>query len=434
MGKCSVQDVIDRVVENIGVLKTESDIYKVLDKNSLIEYISMELQRRNNTTLQKTISDLQSKLVPATDNVKPEPEPEEKTNTKDTEVPTTPVDGDGAKVTKPKSSDTINKDDEAYTGLFSWLISKVGDKIGDFSSLPPHISLIDIVISNQYGTSYMHGVHNVKNNKSEIAVLDRYKVEQLANGLTSANIVKYIRTYQTSLSTTRELFTKSIKNYKKIVATEKDKSVREKYKWYIELTERHISELDEKQKNVTDLVKQLSANAVSVDDIKNSVMATLEYTHSPEYIKGTVMHELAHAAFSKYINDNPDSSYVHRLQTLFEEAKNAIPEGSIEGVSEYWRTDVHEFISELMGQPKLLEKLSTINASGKKSTSLLEAIKNVLHGILSQVFTTKNVNSISAEVLYILDNIPVNDNKTAVPADVENSIKTFIQKYINEGC
>lgn len=333
---------------------------------------------------------------------------------------------------KPQDEDTTSSASEMLT----WLTKKVGDKIAQFTTIPQAVSLIDILLYNKYGTPYNHGMHNTVKGKSAIQVIDKNGVLKLVENINPEAVNRYTASYKEYFVREKNKLSEQLTNYKKAISGTEDKEIKSRYENYITITTKQMEAIKEKLEKVAALRNDIKNNEEYFDmgTLKKDVKSTVQNIYSNEHMQGTVLHELGHSAFSRFLNENPEDPRVGRLQELFTQAKKAVEDGSIQGVDDYWKTDLHEFVSELFAQPKLVEKLNEIKAKGSTKVTLVEAVKKLIDSILSTVFKNMNKDSIAAEVFHILDNLETNKENTPMPANVEESINRFVQTYSKKGC
>lgn len=102
--------------------------------------------------------------------------------------------------------------------------------------------------------------------------------------------------------------------------------------------------------------------------------------HSPNepQMTRTIVHEMVHAATSRFIHSQTDSPLVEELNGLYREAKNRAVNASIRGRkdlgSHYGLNDLHEFVAEAMSNPQFQKFLAT---SKKYSTGTWGELKSM---------------------------------------------------------
>ena len=135
--------------------------------------------------------------------------------------------------------------------------------------------------------------------------------------------------------------------------------------------------------------------------------------------KSKTAHELVHAVFSSWMDDNPTHKLTKTIGNLFAEAKAAydaengggpLTEGSKSLATDkdkpYWYSNVDEFLSEALAEPELLNALANVVSKernghkGKKDIfhQLVAAIKTLINTVFPNA-TKDNKDYFSAETI-----------------------------------
>jgi len=110
------------------------------------------------------------------------------------------------------------------------------------------------------------------------------------------------------------------------------------------------------------------------------------------------LHEKIHIATSRFIQDNPTDSRVKRLKALFERAKRiAAQEPQLfTNASDYWQTNLEEFIAESLSNPELILALKSITLTGEKTSKL----NNFFKALIDTIGNALGFSSSQAQTLY----------------------------------
>lgn len=131
------------------------------------------------------------------------------------------------------------------------------------------------------------------------------------------------------------------------------------------------------------------------------VVMRRSYFDAPISNLSTIVHEAAHAAFSRLIKSDPElRKWINELRKVTRARMDSLPDESGEFRGRYWDTNEDEFISEMFGNPRFIEflantplpritalklwnaKLWTPEMKANKLRTVFDAIKATLSNIL----------------------------------------------------
>lgn len=125
---------------------------------------------------------------------------------------------------------------------------------------------------------------------------------------------------------------------------------------------------------------------------------------SKEGFERVIRHEKVHAYTSMFIRNNPEHKVTKSINKLYREAMLKMPKTS----NPYWKKNIHEFVAEAMSNQEVRDLLKVIPTEQVKSKI---SIFDRLVELLLESLGLKRGN-IYSELLYALNNIPIEDIKT----------------------
>ena len=130
---------------------------------------------------------------------------------------------------------------------------------------------------------------------------------------------------------------------------------------------------------VKDLKNKLGERAAGLFDPKtNTIKLDSELGMNPH----VVLHEMTHAVTSAQIANSPNSTFVKRLNSLYQSVKDKIS-------SNYGATNLDEFLAEAMSNDTLRGELARLD--GKDGVNMLRKFKNIIGNFLRKLIGRKPV-------------------------------------------
>lgn len=114
-------------------------------------------------------------------------------------------------------------------------------------------------------------------------------------------------------------------------------------------------------------IKQLAKESdVGEEVIKNRLKALVE----SDFVQRVTLHEYIHGGAIEFMQNNPKDPKTMYINNLFKRVKALEQENPtmFEGVSDYWKTNVDEFVAEGLSNPALMDILNKMDRKGATKT------------------------------------------------------------------